>query len=183
MIAPSPRRATDYPVATVTRLVPQVSAVRPVGRSVTEPVHEVQGTLALDLGQPRPAPPETPELDPHRGARVEDVADAEVKAWAARLAQAAVETIGGHRPVTQLVRWTTPQVYRDLEQRVRETGRVAAPRTHRIRPQVRSLHLCRPTTDAVEVSVHVRHGERSRAVAMRLERNGDRWVCSVLQFV
>jgi hypothetical protein len=30
--------------------------------------------------------------------------------------------------------------------------------------------------------VHVRHGARSRAVALRMERRDDRWLCTVLQF-
>jgi hypothetical protein len=30
--------------------------------------------------------------------------------------------------------------------------------------------------------VHVRHAYRSRALAMRMERRGDRWQCTVLEF-
>ena len=141
----------------------------------------VQGTLALDLRGGQPGLPETPELQPS-GSRVPDVCDAEVRSWAARLAQAVVEVVGGQRPVSQLVRWTAAGVYRDLERRAslmrRATG--AAPRA--VRPQVRSIHVCRPSVEVAEVSVHVRHGSRSRAVAMRLERRGERWVCTVLEF-
>lgn len=147
----------------------------------------VQGALALELRGSGAGLPETPELDPHRRSRVEHVSDGEVRAWAARLAQAVVETVGGRRPVTQLVRWTTPEVYRDVERRartVRNAMGAAAPRStgDAGRPQVRSVHVCRPHPTVAEVSVHVRHAERSRAVAMRLERKGDRWLCTVLQF-
>jgi hypothetical protein len=109
------------------------------------------------------------------------VADAEVRAWAARLAQAVVEAVGLQRPVSQLVRWTAPNVYRDLERRVLLVRR-ATDGARSVRPQVRSIHVCRPTPSCAEVSVHVRHGGRSRALAMRMERRGERWQCTVLEF-
>ncbi len=141
----------------------------------------VQGTLALDLRGGRPGLPETPELDPPSPARVTHVDDAEVRVWAARLSQAVVEAVGGQRPVSQLVRWTAPNVYRDLERRVQLVRR-AAEGARAVRPQVRSIHVCRPTATAAEVSVHVRHAGRSRALAMRMERRGERWQCTVLEF-
>ena len=141
----------------------------------------VQGTLALDLRGGRPGLPDTPELEPPGPSRLPHVADAEVRAWAARLAQAVVEAVGGQRPVSQLVRWTAPNVYRDLERRVQLVRR-AAEGARTIRPQVRSVHVCRPTPTCAEVSVHVRHAARSRALAMRMERRGDRWQCTVLEF-
>ena len=144
--------------------------------------YAVQGTLALDLRGAPPGPPETPELDVSRRARLADVADQEVRAWAARFAQAVVETVGGQRPVSQLVRWTSAEVYRDLERRTQVLRRVTPTGTRSIRPQVRSVHLCRPTPGSAEVSVHVRHGARSRALALRLERRGERWLCTVLEF-
>jgi hypothetical protein len=110
-----------------------------------------------------------------------DVGDAELRAWAARLAQAVVEAVGGRRPTSQLVRWTAPDVYRDLQRRASLVRRAAGP--HRaLPPQVRSVHVCRPSPGTAEVSVHVRHGHRSRALALRLERRGDRWLCTVLEF-
>jgi hypothetical protein len=91
---------------------------RPFPRAAAAPIHAIQGTLALDLRGGRPGLPETPELQPPGPARLPHVADTEVRAWAARLAQAVVEAVGGQRPVSQLVRWTAPDVYRDLERRV-----------------------------------------------------------------
>lgn len=144
--------------------------------------YAVQGTLALDLRGAPPGPPETPELDVTRRARVTDVADQEVRAWAARFAQAVVEAVGGQRPVSQLVRWTGRDIYRDLERRTQLLRRAAPAGTRSIRPQVRSVHVCRPTPGSAEVSVHVRHGTRSRALALRLERRGERWLCTALEF-
>ena len=155
--------------ATVTRL--------PTATRATVPVAAVQGTLALDL-RGCSGMPGTPELRTLADAGADDVG-----AWAARFAQAVVEVIGGDRPLTQLVRWTTAGVYHDLGRRVRILARTA-PATERlrtVRPQVRSVHVFQPDPDCAEVSVHVRHGHRSRALAARLQRTDGRWTCTVLQ--
>ncbi|HJR24912.1 MAG TPA: Rv3235 family protein [Acidimicrobiales bacterium] len=106
-----------------------------------------------------------------------------VHAWAARFAQAVVEVLGGDRPLTQLVRWTSGRVYADLGRRVTVLGRTApaGQRRRTIRPQVRTIRVFQPTDDAAEVSVHVRYGERSRAIAARLERGRGRWQCTDLR--
>lgn len=171
----------NQPRQTVTRLVPVHERLH--GVPPLQPVsHAVQGTLALDLGG-HPGLPETPELDPPSSARVEHVADHEVRAWAARFAQAVVESIGGQRPVSQLVRWTAPEVFRDLHRRAQVVRAASGPLQRPVvRPQVRSIHVCRPSHDAAEVSVHVRHAARSRAIAFRLERRNGRWQCTVLEF-
>jgi hypothetical protein len=144
--------------------------------------YAVQGTLALDLRGGQPGLPETPELEPASASRVRGICDADVRSWAARLAQAVVEVVGGQRPVSQLVRWTAADVHRDLERRALLVRRAAGAAPRAVRPQVRSVHVCRPSTEVAEVSVHVRHGHRSRAVAMRLERCNERWLCTVLEF-
>ena len=172
-----PGRPTPHvalPPATVTRLVP-------VQRQPPDD-YELQGTLALDLHPVDPGPPRTPELDPRRTARLDHVDDGEVRAWSARFAQAVVESVGGRRPVSQLVRWTTQEVYRDLDRRALLVRRALDGRARAVHPQVRSIHVCRPTPDAAEVSVHVRHAQRSRALAMRLERRRERWCCVALEF-
>ncbi len=140
----------------------------------------MQGTLALDLGLV-PAAPATPELSVVPGEPA--TAQHEVRAWAARFAQATVEVLGGDRPVSQLLRWTTRRVYLDLERRVRILGRTAAApqRVRTLRPQVQSVHVFLPDPDAAEVSVHVRHGHRSRAIAARLEHREGRWRCTALE--
>ena len=154
----------------------------PIRRPAGPVPYAVQGTLALDLRGGQPGLPETPELEPAGTSRVPGVSDAEVRGWAARLAQAVVEVVGGRRPVSQLVRWTSAEVHRDLERRASLVRRAAGSAPRVVPPQVRSVHVCRPSTEVAEVSVHVRHGHRSRAVAMRLERRGERWLCTVLEF-
>lgn len=186
----SPRRPPSAPThwATVTRLGPAgPDRLRPA------PIAPVDGALALQRSCPQqtlsPAAPLTPELrlvpDRPTGASpgTSSPADEDLHAWAARLAQGVVEVLGGDRPLTQLVRWTSQRVYVDLDRRVRLLARVpgAGSRQGGIRPQVRSVHVCRPTATVAEVSVHVRHGQRSRAMAARLEHVRGRWQCTALQ--
>ena len=96
--------------------------------------------------------------------------------------------MGGDRPVTQVLRWTTPEVYQDLGRRAHLVA--AAPWTGaRARAASRArgrrssgAHVCFVSDGVAEVSAHVRYGHRSRAVAARFERRRDRWVCSALEF-
>ena len=138
-----------------------------------------QGTLALDLtateplpsGQMRAAVPDPPP------------ADAAMQAMARRFLQAVVEMVGADRPVVQLLRWSTPEVY---EQVCRRADAVAAGtdsihRSRTGRARVVSVHVSRPDAAVAEVAAHVRHDGRSRALAARLEQRGDRWLCTALQ--
>jgi hypothetical protein len=142
------------------------------------PVAITQGTLALDL-QPRLEPPAPPAGDLRRRR--------EIDAWAHRFVQAAAEIVGGDRPSTQLVRHTTRDVYADLERRAqlvaRAGGHVAgAARVQPVRPRVLSVRSSFPVPEVAEVGVHLRYGDRSRAVAARFERRTGRWVCTALEF-
>jgi hypothetical protein len=144
------------------------------------PDSAVQGTLALDLGRsvavPASTAPRLYAVPGHDG-------DAEIRAWAARFAQAVVEVTGGDRPLAQLLRWTSPRVYAELGRRVRimAQSRPLGQQVRAIRPQVRSVHVFRPVPTGVEVSVHVRYGQRSRAIAARLEQQSGRWTCTDLR--
>lgn len=193
--APTLRRPPAAPAqwATVTRL--GVSG-HPAGDhgAATPSQHVVDGSLALQ--EPALSPvspvspvspshpgtpgiPQTPELRLVTGGRSGE----EVQLWAARFAQAVVEVLGGDRPLSQLVRWTSHRVYVDLDRRLKVLARTpqAGRRPRTIRPQVRSIHICHPTGESAEVSVHVRHGQRSRAIAARLDLVGGRWQCTALQ--
>lgn len=107
----------------------------------------------------------------------------ELQAWTVRFAQSVVEVLGGDRPLQQLLRWTSARVYQDLDRRVRILARATPtpPRLRTVRPHVRSVHVFRPGPHSAEVSVHVRYGPRSRAIAARLEERGGRWRCVALQ--
>ena len=153
------------------------------------PVESTQGTLALDL-QPRHDPP---ELDRATGRPAGDVIPIDqgvriqVEQWSRRYVQAAVEIVGGDRPVTQLLRWSSRRVYADLHRRavlVSRAGqhRPGQGRVQPVRPQVQGVHTCFLSRQAVEVSVRVRYGRRSRAVAARFELRSGRWLCTALEF-
>jgi hypothetical protein len=149
----------------------------------------VQGTLALDL-TPRQDPP---DLDRRCGKSAGDVVDidhvarGEFERFSGRIVQAVVEIVGGDRPVSQMLRWTTPTVYQDLGRRAQLVARAVGRRPGQggvqgSRPQVVGLRTCFVSDAVAEVSAHVRYGRRSRAVAARFERHRDRWVCSALEF-
>ena len=141
------------------------------------PMASVQGTLALDY-ETRVRSTGTPELRVLPGAR------AELEAFAHQFANAVVEVVGGDRGPSQLLRWTTEPVHADLQRRCALLARTTPGdrRVRRLRSQVRSVHVFCPSAEAAEVSVHVRHGERSRAIAARIELIEGRWCCTVLEF-
>ena len=174
-MAPTP--ASRLPASVVTRLVPMaVGTDWSPDPAQDELLWEPDMTLPHVLHQA--AEGEEPHAQPA----------AEVQAWATRFAQAVVEVVAGHRPPGQLLRWTSRTVYRDLERRTRLAQRAATAaggmpvQRSTLRPQVRSVHVCRVGSDVAEVSVHVRHGRRSRALAVRLEATGGRWTCTAMEF-
>jgi hypothetical protein len=170
----------------------------------------VQGTLALAFllpsglpAAPRPAP--TLRLVPDLPARcdstaVEDLADfgpqptsraalPEPRAWAGRLVQAIVEVLAGDRPLTQLVRWTTTEVYEEVTALLsarrpagvhgQASGRRAVDEV--VRAAVSSVRLTEPADGVAEVAATVRRGRRTTAVALRLEGLDGRWQCTALE--
>ncbi len=144
---------------------------------VPVPLASVQGTLALDY-ESAVRSTRAPGLRVLPGDR------AELEAFAHRFASAVVEVVGGDRGPSQLLRWTTEPVYAELQRRTALLARTTPGdrRVRRLRSQVRSVHVFCPSAEAAEVSVHVRHGERSRAIAARIELLGGRWCCTVLEF-
>ncbi|SDS27065.1 hypothetical protein SAMN04488570_1506 [Nocardioides scoriae] len=140
------------------------------------PVASLQGTLALDFSPADPGP--APLLRLVAGGRTE------LDVLAHRFAHAVVEVVGGDRGPSQLLRWTSPTVYADLQRRAALVARTVPGdrRVRRLRSQVRSVHVSCPAPGAAEMSVHVRRGERSSALAVRLELRDGRWCCTALEF-
>jgi hypothetical protein len=157
----------------------------------------VQGTLALAFVLPSglPAVPEPPpdlRLVPADNVAFDTLALDEFgprptcraalpapRTWAGRVVQAIVEVLAGVRPATQLVRWTTDEVYEEI------SSRVLAARGSDVdgppRGVVRSLHVSEPADGVAEVCALVRRGTRSTAVALRLEGMDGRWQCTALE--
>lgn len=156
------------------------------------PLADVQGTLGFDL-QPRLDPPRPRGDDPTDDA-VDLVppipivpAKGHLRGWIPQFAQKAAEVVGGDRPASQLVRWTTKDVCAELRYRASLTARSGAyePGTGRnqpVRPRVHRCHVYDVSDDVVEATVTVRFGAGLRALALRFERTGESWICTVLNF-
>ncbi len=150
-----------------------------LGWPAPAPQPVTQGTLALDLAALVPTPAT------HALSAVPDPAppDDALHARARRFLQAVVEMVAADRPVTQLLRWATAEVYTEVCRRA-DAALATTDSTHRSRtgrPKVVSVHVSRPGDGVAEVAGHVRHAGRSRALAARLEHRRDRWVCTALQ--
>jgi hypothetical protein len=154
------------------------------------PVATVQGTLALELGPHLDVPEPDALQQPGAGldvVRVDLVRRRRFEQHAARIGTALVEIVGGDRPVAQVLRWTTPEVYQDLTRRAHLVARTVgrSPGSggiQSVRPQLVAAHTSFVTERCAEVSLHVRYGQRSRAVAARFELIRDRWQVSALEF-
>ncbi len=152
---------------------------KPIGWPAQRPYSAVQGALALDLEPGVPGPGAAPLVavpDPSHPDRA-------MRARAARFSMAVVEAVAGDRPVSQLIRWVTPEVYELVAARAAAVGRRtdAEARARTERPRLLSVHVACPAERVAEVCSHLRHGGRSRALALRLEARGDRWVCTALR--
>jgi hypothetical protein len=107
----------------------------------------------------------------------------EARAWGGRLAQAVSEVLAGDRPISQLVRFTDDEVFMELNRRVRLLGlsTTAMTRGAKEKSTVQSVRVFMPQPFIAEVAAHVRRGDRSRAIALRMEIRRNRWVCTALE--
>lgn len=110
----------------------------------------------------------------------------EVRGIARSIAQAAIEVLGGTRPVQQMSRALNQECYASLQHRALLTrswstgkGRPAL-KLHR-NPHVRSVRVCAISDTICEATLVVSEELRSRAVAMRLEREGKVWRVTAME--
>lgn len=112
-----------------------------------------------------------------------DAADAgsvpPARQFAHAFVQRLLEVMAGLRPLTQLRRDTTVEVYAALEQVLAARPRAAGRRpTSR---DVRSVHVQERPDGTAEVCATVVRGSRVRALALRMQlHSADGWQCSVL---
>lgn len=105
------------------------------------------------------------------------------ESWAALFVQAALEVIACDRPLSQLVRWTSREVYADIARRRHLVARHRGSTGLRpSRQQVATVHVCEPDEGCAEVAARVMLGSRSRAIAARFEYLRGRWVCTAIRF-
>lgn len=129
----------------------------PGARSVLSPLTGA----AWPLAEPE-APRETPLEDPTRlcGAVV----------------MAAIEALTSARPLVQLARWVSPEVYEALARAARP-----GPASGRRGVVLRSVRTCRISPTVAEGTAVVHDGTRVRAAAVRLEVHRGTWRATVLQ--
>lgn len=139
-----------------------------------DPARELPGHLTLALGAgPRPPEPGVEQVEPSGRTGLPDP-----EAWSRRMAQAVAEVLCGVRPVAQLARWTSRDVYESLRRRAaRATARPSPSR----RAVVRSVRFGSPRPGVIEACAVVLARGRVQAVALRLEATGDRWRLTALE--
>ncbi|MDR7311941.1 hypothetical protein J2S40_002999 [Nocardioides luteus] len=130
-------------------------------------------------GGERDGPPAEPiPIVPARGHLI---------AWIPQFAQKVAEVVGGDRPASQLVRWTTKEVIADLRYRASLAARSGAyepglGRNQPVRPRIFRWHFRPVSIGIVEATVNVKFGEGHRALALRFEQVGDSWICTAIDF-
>ncbi len=195
--APSPTTGPQTNYVCEVRRVPTPVCEPPYDDELDEnpsPVGGVQGALALAFHLPSGLPatpklrlveePPDPETDPAYFDPQATPADVlpDPRGFAGRLVQAMCEVMVAARPVAQLMRWTSEDVYRQLLRRVRVAGHETALMRRNTAPgRVRSVHVGEPRENVVEVCAVVQQRNRATAVALRLEGVDGRWQCTALQ--
>ncbi|GAA3117462.1 hypothetical protein GCM10010466_05590 [Planomonospora alba] len=125
----------------------------------------VQGALAL-AADPEPAAP------PYRRPLVWGPPGAVPDERRLRaLGQAVAEVLAGRRPPATVSRHLTRRAHAEL---IRAGKVFSCTRP----PLVGTPHVSQPRDGAVEMCVLVHCGERSRVLALRLERRGVQWLCT-----
>ncbi|SDR00210.1 Rv3235 family protein [Arthrobacter crystallopoietes] len=187
----------DRELTEVQALAPASGAPRPLTvRPVRSPDPEDYFAPVVRL-QPR-TPSKTPDKagdrapggpagEQTRGMDAQELR--QVTATARSVAQAAMEAIGGTRPVQQLARWLDPVCYEKVARRAglvreRQERRAAAGQTvlrlHRS-ATIRSSRVCQVSDSAYEASLVIAEASRVRAVALRLEFRRGLWKVAALE--
>jgi hypothetical protein len=109
-----------------------------------------------DGSRPEGEPGRSRAEDEPGGSRAEDE-------WSWRFALLLTETLAGARPLRQLLPWTAERARGHLD-------RLMPLFSGGQRPRVQRVITSRPTRDAIEMTLVVGVGARTRAIAVRLER-------------
>ncbi|GAA4971513.1 Rv3235 family protein [Kineococcus glutinatus] len=136
-----------------------------------------QGVLAISLGGPRRGFDESfaaPQPTTTRDLPATDQ-------WCRRYVQVLLEVLAGQRPATQLLRWSSTDVYAALQKRAALSARLRLGTAPTRPPAVLSLRSCAPRDGVSEAAAVVRDGGRVRAVALRLEGWDGRWRVTALE--
>lgn len=101
----------------------------------------------------------------------------EPEIWTKQLATGIAEVLIGERPLFQLMRWVSFDVYREIDRQVQVKSDLHAIRS---RPFVRSLRIESTSAKVIEATAVIQKGKRGRGMGLRLEAENDRWRCTHL---
>lgn len=131
-----------------------------------------------------PSVQDRPGEEPVASSRADE---ARIAAIAASVGKAALEVLGGTRPLNQMARWLDPKSFERLQSRAamvnscrRRTSNGAALRLYRS-ISVRSSRLCQVREGAYEASLVIAEQTRVRAVALRMELQRGSWKITELE--
>jgi hypothetical protein len=169
-----PRLAPRRPVTV--RLVPLTEPPAQPLRATT-PAHTMPPVLGTLEARRLARPPRTTYPGPEAQTSTGPLPDPTPLCCA--MVQAAVEGLRGVRPLAQLTRWVSPEVYELLQLRAELVQRAGHPAASHA--GIRRIRLFRIGDDVAEASVVVDDGPRVRAVAVRLEGHRGRWRAVVME--
>lgn len=185
-VAPLPAApVTDVDGRPVLRLLPappceppyddELPPDRPVGRSAAAPASHV----VLRLVPQRPTVPALPQdLDDDEHRRTPLAQLPAPRPFAQALVQRLLEVQAGLRPLSQLQRDTSFELFTELEQTLPRRHRQPGPRP--TRRDVRSVHVQARPDGVAEVCATVHRSGRAQAMALRLEGVDGAWRCTAL---
>jgi len=144
------------------------------------------GTCSGPAGSPEPGPV-AGSVDPAEPMRRRAAAHRTVRGYLDR----ALEVVDGFRPVGHLRALTDPGQFDDVAGQLSRLrgGRPAVPtrptsgvvRVAVDRVRLRHLRVCQVRDGVLEAAAVLGHGDRVRALALRLERRSGTWLCTHLQ--
>ena len=137
-----------------------------------------QGVLALNLKNPRRTGLDESFAAP-RPTTSDDLPGAEQ--WGRRYVQVLLEVLAGQRPTTQLLRWSSTEVYSTLSKRAALSARMRRGSGPARPPAVLSVRTCVPRDGIAETSAVVVDSGRVRAIALRMEGWDGRWRVTALE--
>ena len=149
--------------------------------TVTSPWAGPDRGAATSPGRAEPRGP-SPEFS---AVHIADGTDPAI-AWSRQFAQVIAEILAGSRSPRQLTPWTTERV----RARIGQLSQTLMPGQ---KPRIRRIVTSRPTAHAVEMTVVLSFGPRSRALALRLEHlpprqpapglpdRPARWLCTEIE--
>lgn len=103
--------------------------------------------------------------------------------WAHTMARVIIEVLYGTRPAEQLARWLAPELYVALRERERLTPAPTTRAPQRVRTRCVRIQVAQSTATfvALECIGVVDIGERTRALALRVESYRSRWRITALE--